>query len=64
MTRREYKAKRKTQIMWGIVMLIATVIILTIAASGTTTETRDATATLFTAPLGLYLTFTKKIIID
>ena len=63
MTKREYKQKRKTQIMFGLFFLAISALIVIIACTGSTTETKDATAVLLTAPLGLYLIGTKHIII-
>ena len=64
MTKKEYKRKLGTQRFFGLLMLIATVIIIAIAMTGSTTETKDATAILFTGPLGLFLLSTKEIIIQ
>lgn len=63
MTKREYKRKRKTQIMFGLFFLAISALIMIVANTGSTMETKDATAALLTTPLGLYLIGTKHIII-
>lgn len=57
------KKKLGIQRRLGLLMLIITAIIIIIACTGSATETRDATAALFTAPIGALLMFTKEIII-
>ena len=47
----------------GIFFIITTIIILKVASTGTDVISQDATAIFFTAPLGLWWTFTKKLVI-
>jgi len=63
MTRNQRKRKLQQQRLLGVVMLIISIIIFAVACSGTTTESRDATAMLLTLPFGVYLIYTKEIII-
>lgn len=44
-------------------MIIISIVMLCIAANGTTVEERDATAILLTLPMGLIMLFSKTIII-
>ena len=57
------KKKLGIQRRLGALMLIITIIIIVVACTGCTAETCDATAALFTAPLGLFMLLTKNIII-
>lgn len=47
----------------GLCLLAISGLMLWLASSGTTPEQRDATALLFTIPLGLYLLTTKHLVI-
>ncbi|OUN25959.1 hypothetical protein B5G37_01655 [Pseudoflavonifractor sp. An85] len=47
----------------GLCLLAISSLMLWLASSGTTPEQRDATALLFTIPLGLYLLTTKHHVI-
>lgn len=49
--------KMREQRWLGLVMVVISWLLLTIAASGETLEERDATAVLLTLPLGLYMMF-------
>lgn len=56
--------KRITQTIVGILVLIATVImIVVIDRNATCVQDRDASFALITVPLGLYMIFGKRIII-
>lgn len=61
------KNRRNKKIMeqklMGILILVICGIILLLASTGSTPANRDATPVVLLAPLGLYLMFTKKIII-
>lgn len=51
------------QKLYGLAMLAISGVILYIASKGTTVVDKDATAVLLTAPMGLYLMFTRHIVI-
>ena len=59
--RRKLFARQK---LMGVAFLLATVGIFWLASTGATLEDRDCTAILFTLPLGLYLLFTRHIVIQ
>jgi len=48
------------QKLYGLALIAMSVLLIWIASNGTTVEERNATAVLLTAPMGLYLLFTKK----
>lgn len=48
----------------GIALLIISALVILVASNGNTIEDRDATAVLMFAPLGLWLLFSKKQIIE
>lgn len=58
-----YRRKFAIQKLYGLALIAMSAIMLYIASQGVTVEDRDATAVLLTAPLGLYLLFTRKIAI-
>lgn len=58
-----YRRKLLQQKLYGLAMIAISILILCVAASGKTVEDRDATAVLLTDPMGLYLLFTKNIVI-
>lgn len=58
-----YRRKLAIQKLYGLALIAMSVIMLYIASQGVTVEDRDATAVLLTAPMGLYLLFTRKIAI-
>ena len=58
-----YRRKLTIQKLYGLALIAMSAIMLYIASQGVTVEDRDATAVLLTAPLGLYLLFTRKIAI-
>lgn len=63
-TRRQlYRRKLIIQKLYGLGFIAISVMILLLASTGISFEDRDATAVLFTAPLGIYLLFTRKIAI-
>lgn len=63
MKAKKHKHKLRKQKFIGAMILVITTFIIAIACAGTTMETKDATAVLLTLPLGLYLMFTKHIVI-
>ena len=60
MTKTKYIKLRRIQLVMGLVFLAISAIIIFAAASE---PNRDGTAVLFTLPFGLYLMFTKRIVI-
>jgi len=63
-TRNQLRRKKFIQQkLMGLALLVMTALIIWIASTGATIEERDATAALLTAPLGIYLLFTKEIAI-
>ncbi len=63
MTRAKYTRKRRKQRICGIFLLLASVVLLVIASTGTTIENHDCTAIILFIPLGFYMLFTRKIVI-
>lgn len=47
----------------GIALLLICAVVLALCSTGVTPEDQDATAVVLLAPLGLYMIFTKEIII-
>lgn len=45
---------------YGVILILICVLIVVMAAQGTTPEERDVTAILFLLPLGIYAIFTKQ----
>lgn len=66
----KYKGKRYKlsakgeQKLIGLAFIAISIIVILVACNGNTIEERDATAVLLFAPLGLYLLFGKKQIIE
>lgn len=58
-----YRRKLAIQKLYGLALIAMSAIMLYIASQGVAVEDRDATAVLLTAPLGIYLLFTRKIAI-
>lgn len=58
-----YKRLIIRQKLFGILFLIISAFIIFMASTGVTVEDRDCTPILFTIPLGLYLIFTKHVVI-
>lgn len=56
--------KMREQRLLGALMVVVSGILLAIALSGTTVEERDATAVLLTLPLGLYMMFSSKYLLN
>ena len=48
----------------GLLMLFLSLVLIYSASTGISVEDRDATAVLITIPMGLYLLFTNKVILD
>ena len=55
--------KMREQRWLGLVMVVISWLLLTIAAGGETLEERDATAVLLTLPLGLYMMFGETLVL-
>lgn len=55
--------KRIEQKLMGIGLLLICLFILWLCSTGTTPEDQDATAVVLLAPLGLWMLFTKNIVI-
>lgn len=55
--------KRIEQKLMGIGLLLICLFILWLCSTGTTPEDQDATAVVLLAPLGLWMLFTKDIVI-
>lgn len=49
----------KQQRIAGVALVLISILIVLMAAQGTTPEEKDITAVLVTLPLGLYMIFTK-----
>ena len=47
----------------GLVLLVICAFVLWLCSTGTTPEDQDATAVVLLAPLGLWMLFTKEIVI-
>lgn len=52
------------QTLMGVVLLLITIGVFWMASTGTTFEDKDCTAALITLPFGLYLLFTRHIVIQ
>jgi len=63
MIEKQYRCKRRTQRIFGILLMGLSILILIMASQAITLEESDGTAALLTAPLGLALLFSKKILI-
>lgn len=65
---RRARSKTRLQVLleqrlMGLALVLISVLLIVICSNGATVEEQDATAVLFTLPLGLYLIFTKNICI-
>lgn len=56
-------SKHKEQKLMGLLLLVICAIVLWLCSGGTTPEDRDATVVVLLVPLGLWMLFTKKIVI-
>lgn len=56
--------KMREQRLFGALLVIISGILLTIALSGTTVEGKDAIVVLLTLPLGLYMMFSSKHLLN
>lgn len=63
MTREMYRRKRREQRLMGLVLLILCGVILWVCSIGKTVEDQDAGAVFLLAPMGLYMLFTRDIVI-
>ena len=57
------RRKLRTQKFLGLVLIAISILVICVAAIGTTPEDRDITAVLMIAPLGFYMMFTKDVVI-
>ena len=57
------RRKMAIQKLCGLVLIAVSIILVCVAVQGNATEGNDVTAVLLTAPLGLYLLFTRAIAI-
>ena len=62
MTRNQYKRKRRTQRLYGLILIAISIICIILACQGATVADRDCTAVLFLAPLGFYMVFSRKLV--
>ena len=61
--RNQFRRKKLfVQKLLGLALIAVSVLLIYIASKGATIEEKDATAVLLTAPFGLYLLFTKKVL--
>ncbi len=56
--------KMREQRLLGVALVVISGILLATALSGTTVEEQDATAVLLSLPLGLYMMFSSKYILN
>ena len=56
-------SKRTEQRLMGIGLLLICAVVLWLCSTGTTPEDQDATVVVLLAPLGLWMLFTKEIVI-
>ncbi len=56
-------SKRMEQKLMGLAVLVICCFVLWLCSTGTTPEDQDATAVVLLAPLGLWMLFTKEIVI-
>ena len=61
--RRLYRRKMVEQKLMGLGLLVVCAFVLWLCSTGTTPEDQDATAVVLLAPLGLWMLFTKEIVI-
>lgn len=61
--KRRYHPDLRKQKVLGLIMIAITVCLLILAMDGQSVMERDATCTLFTLPLGLYMLFSKREVI-
>lgn len=55
--------KRIEQKLMGLALLVICAFVLWLCSTGTTPEDQDATAVVLLAPLGMWMLFTKDIVI-
>ena len=56
-------SKRMEQKLMGLALLVICAFVLWLCSTGTSPEDQDATAVVLLAPLGLWMLFTKDIVI-
>lgn len=63
-SKKKHRSKKNLkQKLMGFSLIVICVLIFCIASTGNTLEERDCTAALLIAPLGLYLIFSKQVVI-
>ena len=60
---RLYRRKMVEQKLMGLGLLVVCAFVLWLCSTGTTPEDQDATVVVLLAPLGLWMLFTKEIVI-
>ena len=60
---RLYRRKMIEQKLMGLGLLVVCAFVLWLCSTGTTPEDQDATVVVLLAPLGLWMLFTKEIVI-
>lgn len=63
MKKRAYRKKLIMQKVMGLVLLLICGVVIMMATTGANPEDKDVTPILILVPLGLYLVFTKRVII-
>lgn len=63
MTNKQVKRKKLLQKVFGLTMIAISAALICMAASGVSPEDKDCTAVFLTFPLGVYLLFSKQIVI-
>ena len=63
MSKSQYKRKILEQRLYGIGITLLCAAALWVASTGTSIEDRDCTAVLLIFPLGIYVLFTRKVVI-
>ena len=60
---RKKQIRKREQRLWGVGFLAISIVGVILASHGITPADRDCTAALLAAPLGLYLIFTRKVVL-
>lgn len=63
MKKRAYRKKLIMQKIMGLVLLMICGVVIMMASTGANSADKDVTPILILVPLGLYLVFTKRVII-
>ena len=62
-TRQQMRQARRRQRFYGVLLILIALLVLVMAALGSTPQERDATPSLLLGPLGLYLCFSRSLVI-